>query len=200
MLVHSSNIQEVEVRRIEMQKPENAGKVWKGIPNADLLDAFHTVTAERGWTLGMGSFSVSSTLQGLAGAWDIAIPDLNAPQNQSFSLGFITSNDMTRSLRIVAGSRVFVCNNGMAVKERHLKFRNSDAVLMQAGRKGIMGWSNIGKVDAEFRKPSFDYDRAHKTYWGLYNAFTHIVKGYNGQSQMDKMNQFRALLPMADAA
>jgi len=71
----------------------------------------------------------------------------------------------------------------------------SDMLLVEAGRLGILPWSRIGMVEAEYRKPSFDEPSFHeRTAWALMNAFTHIVKKQPVMRQMPAMNEFRELL------
>ncbi len=235
MIVHGTTTPEGIVRQTELVTPEKAGSRWQGITHNTLLDTFETVAAKHEWKLENGRFALTEDGQGLAGAYDVELPNLAPPEGQRFSLGFLTSNNMKRSLRIVAGTMVFVCNNGCVTGEHILRrkhttgiqlhdelflsfdryygmaskiqdmvtgmrgfglcYKQSDRLLMKAGRSGLVGWTTIGQIDEEYRKPSFQYEEAHKTSWGLYQAFTHVVKNYVPHRQMEMSNSFRQMLP-----
>ena len=75
-----------------------------------------------------------------------------------------------------------------------LSSKQSDEILMEAGRSNLMPWSRIGAVDKEYRKPTFA-EHGRGTSWALLNAFTYTVKRNPALRQMDQMNQFRELLP-----
>ncbi len=198
-----------------------------------------SVMNNRGWLVNSSLFTLSNDQADMVGGFDITIPELAAPEGQTFSLGLMTSNSMTRALRLFVGTKVFVCNNGMAtgeivMKKKHtfnlnltveieeslniylekagevknvvedmkqskIKSAQCEHILMQAGRQRILPWSRIGQVDAEYRCPTYA-DHDEKTSWGLYNAFTHIVKQSPALQQMDKMNKFRNLLPLPAVA
>jgi len=74
-----------------------------------------------------------------------------------------------------------------------------DELLMEAGRLKLLPWSRIGKVDKEFRKPTFQ-DFNQKTAWGLYNAFTYVIQKSPAHEQINGMNRFRELMFAAKAA
>ena len=50
-----------------------------------------------------------------------------------------------------------------------------DQLLMEMGRRGIMPFSRIGKVDQEFREPTFAQFGKRRA-WDLYNAATYVVQ------------------------
>jgi hypothetical protein len=74
-----------------------------------------------------------------------------------------------------------------------------EAVLCEAGRQGIMCWSRIGEVDAEYHNPRFS-DHGMGTSWALLNAFTWVVKKNPPLEQMTQINAFRSLLPTVAVA
>ena len=70
-------------------------------------------------------------------------------------------------------------------------------ILLTAGRKKLVCWSAIGKVDAEYRKPTFA-DHGKDNSWALLQAFTYAArKNINPTQQMQTYNAFRQLLPTA---
>lgn len=48
-------------------------------------------------------------------------------------------------------------------------------ILLQAGRRRLVGWAAIGRVDAEYRKPTFQ-EHGTGTAWALLNAFTYAAR------------------------
>ena len=237
--VCNTNARLDEVQQVEVKRPESAGRVWQGISHRKLTETLMEDMLGRGWVINSMAFNLSKDKADLAGAFDITLPNLDAPEGQMFSLGFLTSNAMRKPLKFVVGTRVFVCNNGMAtgeiilshkhtfrfdlelevhnalnsyrykaskinytvkqMKERILANREYERLLIQTGREGILPWSRVGQLDEEYRHPSFR-DFSEKTSWGLYNAFTHIVKKSPPMNQMNQMNKFRNLLPVPEAA
>ncbi len=223
-----------DLERVEMVKPEWLGKAWKGIEHKDLVNTLQESFQSRGWGFDEPKLSMDKTEARLAGSWNLDIPDIEKMTDQSLSIGFLTANDGSKSLRLVIGTTVFVCTNGMvtgeillkhkhtihfdlraeldtalevyhhraeripkfvnALKQREVSQQEADHILMEAGRLGMMGWKKLGDVSKEFMKPTYS-ELAVPTSWGLYNAFTHIIKGMPAIQQMDLMNEFRPLLP-----
>lgn len=223
-----------QLHDIKTKRPERAGRVWSGIPHGELVDAFHDEVRLRGWTITSEQYALNPTHTDLAGAMELVVPGVEAPEGHTLSLGFLTSNNMRRSLKVVVGTRVLVCHNGMAtgqilmnrkhttgfnlydemdealdtyvekamgisqvveqLRARNLTANESEHILMTAGRAGIMPWSRIGQVDAEYSHPTYA-DHNERTCYGLLQAFTHIVKKNPPLEQMQQMNSFRSLLP-----
>lgn len=80
------------------------------------------------------------------------------------------------------------------LRERELSPVESEHILMEAGRAKLMPWHRIGKVDEEYRQPTFA-EHGKGTSWALLNAFTYVVKENPVHLQMDHINRFRASLP-----
>lgn len=79
------------------------------------------------------------------------------------------------------------------MKARGLSRSDADNLLMQAGRARLLPWSGIGKVDKEYRDPTFaDHDR--KSAWGLYNAFTYVAQNISPVRQLGAINGFRKIV------
>lgn len=77
-----------------------------------------------------------------------------------------------------------------ALKQRELADYQVNNRLMAAGREGLLPWSAIGKVDREYRNPTFKtFDR--KDAWGLYNAFTYVAQQLPAHRQMKAISDFR---------
>jgi hypothetical protein len=116
--VYGNNVTNIdELKSITMQRPARAGAYWQGIPHHDLVSGLVDEINSRGWGITQQSFAVSKDKADLAGAFTLKINGLEAPEGQSLSLGFLTSNAMRRSLTMVVGTTVHICNNGMATGE-----------------------------------------------------------------------------------
>jgi hypothetical protein len=72
-------------------------------------------------------------------------------------------------------------------------------ILMDAGRQGIVGWAAVGRVDAEYRAPTFGEHGKHNA-WALLNAFTYTTRNsLNPTRQMDAYRDFKELILNAAA-
>jgi hypothetical protein len=81
------------------------------------------------------------------------------------------------------------------LRSTELPQRTASEILMQAGRAKMVGWSAIGRVDAEYRDPTFG-EHGKGTSWALLNAFTYAARpNINPTRQMEVFNQFREMLP-----
>jgi len=85
------------------------------------------------------------------------------------------------------------------LKETKIGPSEAEHILMEAGRRKLMPWAHIGLVDKEFRLPRHA-DHGSGTSWALLQSFTEIVKRSPPRMQMDAMNSFRDMLPLAVAA
>lgn len=235
--VYGANIDRNELKRTYVEPPKGAGSHYKAIQHGELIDAMDAAADDRGWKLTGGKFSLSKDRRGLAAAFDLTGGDLDAPEGQTLGMGVLTANDRRTPLKIVVGTTVACCNNGMvsgelilkmkhtigkdlpgvlsdafdryataakmiesqvaAMRETGLSDRVANEVLMNAGRNGVMPWSMVGKVDAEYRKPTFA-EHGRGTSWAMLNAFTHIVKACNPATQLSRISAFRGYLPVAD--
>lgn len=115
--VCGSNVNLDTLHQIPVERPERAGRVWQGIQHGELVDAVLDETSLRGWRVTDMRFALGNSPSELAAAFELHIPGIEPPPGQSFSLGLLTSNAMKRRLKMVVGSNVFVCNNGVATGE-----------------------------------------------------------------------------------
>lgn len=82
-----------------------------------------------------------------------------------------------------------------AMRERELAPGEASEILMEAGRRRLVGWSAIGRVDVEYRRPTFA-EHGKGTSWALLNAFTYAArKNIHPTRQMETYTAFRAMLP-----
>lgn len=89
----------------------------------------------------------------------------------------------TRLRGMVAGLRGRVLAHGEASE-----------FLLEAGRRRLLGWTAIGRVDAEYRHPHFA-EHGLGTAWALLNAFTYIGRNHiHPTKQMATYDTFRDIL------
>ena len=114
------------------------------------------------------------------------------------TIGFNLENEIQDSLDEYRKQVIGIDQVVADLKETELPQKEADRVLMEAGRQRLMPWSRIGKVDAEYRKPTFA-EHGQGTSYALLQAFTYHVKKNAPLTQMTSMNRFRELLPVAPA-
>ena len=82
------------------------------------------------------------------------------------------------------------------LKEHGLAPDEASEILMEAGRKRLVGWAAIGRVDVEYRRPTFA-EHGRNTSWALLNAFTYAARANIAATrQMEVYNTFRQILPV----
>lgn len=226
-----------ELRDIEVIPPMMAGKRWRPIPHAELVDTIKDEVATRGWRIERELFTVSKDQADMAGALLLnRVKGVEGvPDGMTLALGFLNSNARRRALQLTVGASVTCCTNGMctgsillsrlhdhtvdlvaevdsaldqyvasaaripaavnAMREQYITPDMAAGILMEAGRRELVGWSAIGRVDQEFRNPTFA-EHGKGTAWALLNAFTYAArKNINPGNQMAVYNEFRTLLP-----
>lgn len=68
-------------------------------------------------------------------------------------------------------------------------------IIMEAGRRGYIGWAAVGRVDREYRHAAF-VGRWRNTSWALLNAFTFAARrNIPPIRQMETYEAFRQMLP-----
>lgn len=83
------------------------------------------------------------------------------------------------------------------LRETELMPYQANYILMKVGHQKLIGWTAIGRVDKEYRNPTFA-EHGKYTSWALLNAFTYIARGHiNPMKQMEAYATFRSLLPGA---
>ena len=115
--VYGSNANADQLRAIPLETPDNAGRYWQGIQHGRLVDVLSMQIRNRGWEITESRFSLSKDQYDLAGAFKMRLPGVDTPEGMDLSLGFVTSNALRKSLKMVVGAVVQVCNNGMATGE-----------------------------------------------------------------------------------
>lgn len=107
-----------QVRAVPLrQPPRKPGAYWQGVPHGELVGAILDECAGRHWKVTETKFCLSKDGADLAAALSLDVPDLEMPAGQRLGLGILTSNAMRRALRIVVGTTVLICQNGMVSGE-----------------------------------------------------------------------------------
>lgn len=140
-----------QLNAIPLERPERAGRYWRGIGHGELveqiaveLDARNIKITSENWYLFGGNAC-------LAGTMGLELSDIQAPNGTHFSLGIHHGNDMSAALRFAVGASVFVCSNGIVtgdfiVKRRHtLNFNLAEVVHEGIDRyiDGLPGINNF---------------------------------------------------------
>ncbi len=113
--------------------------------------------------------------------------------------------DFVKQLEFVWDDFEFEMRNASSVIQRLKDFRltqrDVDHLIMQAGRfrwhgRPLIRPSKLIEVDLEYRVPRFE-EIGTGTSWALLNAFTYVLKSVPATLQLEQMDEFRRLLPMA---
>lgn len=245
--VIGSNLTIEKVRAVPLIDPPSrpgspVGARWVGLKHGDLVDAVLAECKVRGWKVTDRKFALSNDLYDMAAAFSLTVPDLAVPGGQILGLGVLTSNARRRALKLVVGSTVKVCSNGMCtgdilidrlhtvgmdvikdelkaamdeylikaalireITEGYMASEMTDQevshVLIQAAsatlrtRTNVLPVTSIPDVWREWKEPRFK-EFEPRTAWSLLNAFTYVVKRTPPLLQMDRIEQFRNLLPV----
>jgi hypothetical protein len=136
--VYGANATIAQLQDIPLNRPSKAGARWKGVQHGDMVNALVTEFHKREWEVLSSQFALDGPKEDktadMVGAFDLRLPNMDAPEGQEFSLGIMTSNGMRRATKYFVGTKVMVCNNGCSVGEiilhrKHtLNFNLEDAI------------------------------------------------------------------------
>lgn len=115
--VYGANITAADLNHVRLDRPAKAGNYWEGIQHGTLVSAFSDEIRSRGWKITDERFSLSKDKADLAGAFGLEIEGVDPPEGQTLSIGFMTSNAMRISTKVLVGTNVTVCHNGLATGE-----------------------------------------------------------------------------------
>ncbi|MHC4714235.1 MAG: DUF932 domain-containing protein [Planctomycetota bacterium] len=124
----------------DVERPEKAGRVWQGIPHYDLAHGVVGALERRGVEVVKDTWALDKNPARMVGAIQVRAPGLDELPGMDYALAVMTSNDMTRSLRIAAGAEVFVCNNGVMTGEFVVNRKHTTGVnVRELLRYGVDG-------------------------------------------------------------
>lgn len=69
----------------------------------------------------------------------------------------------------------------------------ANKLLVEAGRRGVISWSSLGKVDAAWRNPPHEEFR-DRNCWSMYNAFTEVAKANSATRQFEILKDAKDLV------
>lgn len=78
------------------------------------------------------------------------------------------------------------------LKAERLRNAVADRLIVEAGRRGVLPWSQLGKVEGEWRQPSHAAFRERNA-WSLYNAFTQVAKTRSASGQLASLRKLAGL-------
>lgn len=186
------------VTRSELaQVPTPAGtSTFRPVPHIDLVEALSERLQQRGVTLARESLVVSANGMQVFGALDledgIEIPGLGR------AVGFHAANDKSLAIEIVAGARVFVCDNlslsgsAIVLKRKHTRSLSLKAEIdlaldrFEVGRRAfeasILALQERRIADDEAKVAIFDL-----TYAGIIgqSLFDEVSRGYFQAEKLD---------------
>ncbi len=114
----------------------------KPVPHIDLVDTLTTRLQARGWSINREEYAVTPSGMQIFGVMDLQGDDLwRGNGGAGATLGFRAANDKSLAIQVVAGARIFVCDN-MAF--------SGESIIM--ARKHTRGLSLTYEVDQALEK------------------------------------------------
>ena len=163
--------------------PEARGATHKPLGHSDFVRAIHAEVKANGYVIGREQIAVSKDDMRLFGVMDL-VPDIAIPGSlaarlidgtvSGMSIGFRHSNDQRLSARMVAGQRVFVCDNLMltgqsiVLKKKHTLHLDIEHDV-QIAFDGVLGqFSTLNVLRGGLTDAALDDKRAREV---IYSAF-----------------------------
>jgi hypothetical protein len=91
--------------------PTSLGPQHNPVPHYMLADALKVEALERGYTINREQYALGMSGSALFGVMDLMPPGVVQVEDMGLSLGFRNSTNATLAIKVVAGKRVFVCDN-----------------------------------------------------------------------------------------
>lgn len=108
LYANSSLVTRAELKAIP---PPASTATWKPIAHYDLIQAIDRQLAVRDIRIVKEQFAVQREGLRLFGVLELAVPGPDPSADYRFAMGVRTANDRSEALSIVAGAKVFVCDN-----------------------------------------------------------------------------------------
>ena len=134
----------VELSRVQLAQVPTPQGTWshKPVPHADLVDTLTSRLNARGWEINREKFAVNQNGMKLFGVMDLNGTGLwHGNGGAGAALGFRAANDKSLAIQVVAGARIFVCDN--------MAFSGESIIL---ARKHTRGLSLTYEVDKALEK------------------------------------------------
>lgn len=94
-----------------MTDPPQLGSVHQPIPHHLLVAALRVEAQERGYDVRREQLALGMRGSAIFGVMDLVPPGVVAVEERGLSIGFRNSTNSTLAVKVVAGTRVFVCDN-----------------------------------------------------------------------------------------
>lgn len=186
--VYDANATRKELHDVQLVRPRHAGSRWQGIPHGELVDTMASEIEDRGWKILDQKYSLAGDGADLAGAFYLETPEVKAPEGQTLSLGFVTSNRMTKAYRLYVGSEIAICHNGMATGEMLLrKLHTSRLDYRQAFRESLDDYVVKARGLAEFEERLRERDLVDREWCEILVAAAR--QGYMSWSGLGKVDK-----------
>lgn len=90
--------------------PLKCGPLHQPVPHGVLVTAIKSEAAARGYTPGRGKYALARGGRRMFGVMELTQPDVTW-EDRSMAIGFRNSIDTSLAITVVAGARVFTCDN-----------------------------------------------------------------------------------------
>lgn len=167
----------------EMPAPESRGRMHHPVAHVSVVEAIDRASRARGLEITREEFALQRGGDMVFGIFDFqalgAGPDLKVTDKDGgFSLGFRGSNDRQMSLQMVAGRRVFVCDNLIfsgdmfAMRRKHTSGLELDEEVGEGIDRYLVHCGRLNKEIARLRANPLHDDDAKRL---IFDAFAERV-------------------------
>jgi len=113
LMVHTDSNLVTDAALSDLPTPPSLGPQHQPVPHHVLVQAMKDAALEKGYLVTRQELAMNRTGQRLFGVMDLQAPPslFPWPADRGFAIGFRNSTNESLALRIVAGTRVFVCDN-----------------------------------------------------------------------------------------
>jgi hypothetical protein len=112
LILHSGSELVTDTTLLELPPPTQLGPYHQPVPHGALVRGLKVAALAHGYTVMRQQIALNRSGHRLFGVMDLqAPPSVERPEDRGLSIGFRNSTDETLGIRIVAGVRVFVCDN-----------------------------------------------------------------------------------------
>lgn len=142
-------------------------ETWYPLPHADLIEEVETQLLSAGFSLSSESHALSHEGSRYFGLFEVTTPD-RGDRDYTWTVGIRNSHDKTYPAGLVAGTKVFVCDNlsfsgEVRISRKHTKFAARDLRHLTARAVGQLG-DRFHQVDtriAAYRSQPLTDTKAH---------------------------------------
>src|SRR3954471_19779124 len=138
LVVHAGGIRRSRTELATLHTPEPTA-TWRPVPHSDLVGELIRGLERQGVNVVRDEYATMGKADAkLFGVMDLAIPHLDTGEFR-MALGLRGANDKSMSIQVVAGARVFCCDNmalsssgGVFLKKKHTSRLDLSAIVPRA--------------------------------------------------------------------